>query len=1342
MKDYTVWCLSVLCATAGLARADKPVEEWVFPKREVHRETVLVARGEATGAVVYPAADKAYKALAERIRDRVTQATGVALPLLADEAVVPEWCGPLRPEYRRMPLVLLGDINHNRATFPLYARYLCECDANYPGKGGRVLRTVVAPYHMTANHIVLAGPGLTETAAAVEQFLEIAQKQGRRGELTVPPLLDVSLSEDWGEVQRVAPKTKPIAPHRPTYVIANAAKRYLLTGHPVPAQAVRNWFTLRAKVAKGFVTSDYGMEALTRAWELTCDSGLYTPEEIQGIETKLLHTLFYQQRQYWRCRGPRTGMGTRHHSAGTYAFLLMAEMLRRHCPDDTDVAKRLDTWIAECKAFFRSFPQRRCYHGERDSNSVFQVMGVLFSYALREGELDLFTNDTARQGIRKALAVIDNLGYGAGLQNYEDTYPGHVRTAYLVGEPLGMAAFYYRDPYMKWLTQHWPGCHLSTWFAHGYGREHAFATGLDAKPPAGQGFSGFVPAAAMGDRYRRAAELGRATVSAEQAFDKLSLRGAFDPQETYLVIQGMEPIIDWRDDANSIIRMTERGRICLFHNNKWPSRFHKNGVLVSSGFGDAPPRAARLDLVANFEDAAFAQTTLPKYRGTDWTRRTLWLRSRFTLVLDDVTVAKPGEYSATCAWRTPTSATLDGRRWSSRLHGVDFHVVSDALMPSTTEPEPMVGWEIGNRGSGLRQMLHAQAAAGQALRFRNLLYTAPAAQPRALDVRRLGEQAALVVGAQGKWLAGFGGCALAPIETDAALFIIGTSRAHLAQATFLRIRGQAVWEAAQPTDAAVDTDAERALVALWAKGMNPRVAPPSTGPAAGPFKVAWTYHDFAQEPQPIAGIRAATVTGSPSRLSLLVDGELGGSSMSTVGFAAAPDLLIDLNQERRITRLRIWTGAHKANSGEAKLRDPIEARIAFGNTPDLAGAAEKAVTLQPGCRFCELYKTEVYACHYHEAAGLDAAARYVRLKLPATVRGLRELEVFSTGMAQPELLDACAADLDGQGEKEWVVTSRTGEVVALSADGRKLWSKMLPGEPLAVEAGNFTGDARQEVIVSALDGGLRWFDLAGAEHRIAPWPQKCGRLQYDFAFSPGQGPRPLYTSSYYDVAEVRPGQEPKPQNFFSMWCYNLLPPTHDLDAAGGLDFVTHDIYGRTSLIDTADLKPRRVWGTVRGRLSHWQLVDLPGQETPGLLIVGWDGLGMYRIDPAANPSELWRREDGVRLFCGMVTDDGRVLVGKADGFVAEFSLDGKLLGCHWVGWPVKALAQIATGKRSYTLVGTDGGLFCFDESWRLRQSLPGSYVKLLPIESGGKASVLALVRDGKVQRLDHSGPPG
>ena len=56
---------------------------------------------------------------------------------------MPQRLGSIRPDLRGLSLILLGDLNSNRAIFPYYANYYTCCDARYPGPDGYELRVVV-----------------------------------------------------------------------------------------------------------------------------------------------------------------------------------------------------------------------------------------------------------------------------------------------------------------------------------------------------------------------------------------------------------------------------------------------------------------------------------------------------------------------------------------------------------------------------------------------------------------------------------------------------------------------------------------------------------------------------------------------------------------------------------------------------------------------------------------------------------------------------------------------------------------------------------------------------------------------------------------------------------------------------------------------------------------------------------------------------------------------------------------------------------------------------------------------------------------------------------------------
>ena len=91
--------------------------------RTIQRDTLLI---DAT--IVYPAADPTYRALAQMLANAIQQVVGEKPELHADTDLMFLRSTPLLDRYRQRQLILLGNLNTNRALLPLYARYYCATD--------------------------------------------------------------------------------------------------------------------------------------------------------------------------------------------------------------------------------------------------------------------------------------------------------------------------------------------------------------------------------------------------------------------------------------------------------------------------------------------------------------------------------------------------------------------------------------------------------------------------------------------------------------------------------------------------------------------------------------------------------------------------------------------------------------------------------------------------------------------------------------------------------------------------------------------------------------------------------------------------------------------------------------------------------------------------------------------------------------------------------------------------------------------------------------------------------------------------------------------------------------
>ena len=121
--------------------------------RTIHRQTPLIQNGLLDVTIIYPKIDPLYFQLAQELAETLNSLATNQAFLVADCDIIVSRSHPLPEKYREHPLILLGNLNTNRAVLPLYASYYCFDDALYPGGEGYDLRTMINPYGKGGNVI-------------------------------------------------------------------------------------------------------------------------------------------------------------------------------------------------------------------------------------------------------------------------------------------------------------------------------------------------------------------------------------------------------------------------------------------------------------------------------------------------------------------------------------------------------------------------------------------------------------------------------------------------------------------------------------------------------------------------------------------------------------------------------------------------------------------------------------------------------------------------------------------------------------------------------------------------------------------------------------------------------------------------------------------------------------------------------------------------------------------------------------------------------------------------------------------------------------------------------------
>ncbi|MDB6167195.1 MAG: hypothetical protein JWM88_59 [Verrucomicrobia bacterium] len=757
--------------------------------RSLRRATALGLGGSAKAAIIYPASDARYRALAGQIAAAIGQQSGSEPECIADTALIPERSTPLPDSYRQRPLVALGSLNTNCVLQPLYADFLCSTDATYPGGDGFDLRTIVNPYGTGANLVLVGGGSLRGVERAAERLVAALAKTDASA--TLPWMLDVEIDPglaaqlaDWPYTSLADSAALQASRARglmfitePIRLIGAHTLMWSWTGDVRHAHVARDQLlALNERMENGYGDWHYLAERFMRAVPLLIAGGFLKDEEIERTDRLLMLTALHNQDEWWRMRLGAPPLGHRHQGKGTYEFLLVARYLRSQAKPTPALRALCDRWIAECCTFLDALAAARIC--DQDDESSLNNIATVFRYALGQERHAFFTSGNARCVAERCLALHDNHGSGAGQGGY-----GESQGMYLQQEATiqtAASAFYYGDGKLKWILHQLPNLavpqrysflHFVPVFLQKFDTgpelapvapdpggqveclpvtDHQLAIGN--QPPEHIEYSGHMVNAP--ETWQLPESIGVNRLPQSRGFDKIVLRGGYGPADAYLMIQGYQGGFRWQGHmqaANAIVRFFQSGHVFLVQNTSRHSYHDKNGLFISDGRNDTrmPPIAERI-AVADFPDIGLTATRLSGYHHTTWTRHVFWSKSGegCFVVIDRVVFEEDGAYSAACTWRTPGFAKLEGRRWRSDQGRHRFTLVAGASLPSTCDEEFDQG---GCAPYVLRQRWAGTCRAGDETTFQNLFRVRTQSDPELIDLRQLTPRSAVVMRAAAPW---------------------------------------------------------------------------------------------------------------------------------------------------------------------------------------------------------------------------------------------------------------------------------------------------------------------------------------------------------------------------------------------------------------------------------------------------------------------------------------------------------------------------------------------------------------------------------------------------------------
>ncbi|MFQ6096968.1 MAG: PQQ-binding-like beta-propeller repeat protein, partial [Armatimonadota bacterium] len=1022
------------------------------------------------------------------------------------------------------------------------------------------------------------------------------------------------------------------------------------------------------------------------------------------------------------------------------------------------------SWLDIADAAFKM--QAKAFKAYEDCNG-YQWLTLYHTmlYALARPDFTFFDNGNVRRCADFAILCMDNLGYQV---TYGDT---GAFTGWWSEMPFLRGALWrHRDGRYAWA--------LNKKFEVS-GR---VALGQYVADVAGREPDDLIGAIAWSlDPYYYRTFGGPDAVPEDHAVDKVVFRNGFDPEDQYLLLDGLSNGGHKHLDGNSISRWTENGRIWLADADYILSlpKYH-NGVLIfRDGQSQPIPGFVELEHIVDLPSFGASTTTYRNYAGVDWRRHILWLKGDCFLVADEMLARQDGDYSFRVVWNTIGEVTLTDNGLSILQDGQYASIAVTPECRLSLQDDA----QYGKNWSGYKHIREpvvrvfkairdCRLNAGESVVLFSLLH-ASGPKPSGPRLVRVAENVVGVLGLDEPMLAGVGDDAgefsiANDVSVSAAAGILTPSKAFVVGATRIQAFGQTVTfpdgadaEADISGGTALVIDPARTTVNAHAASIEWQTMPASpdairalieramaSAPAVvrptaaavkipRPLKRLWSYREKLDAylltanagafEAVDAGLRlscspeplpANVFSGEPGRNTL--DNILDGKVQGTENCVMWDDdqpVTIRLDFDNEYRVSRLVLKAWFATSSSKNKLFQLADLTVEASNDGFAGDVRTVIQFTDE-EMHGNWGAPGHAPHTYEFADLDAKARSLRVRLrPRKGTAIYVAELEVWG-DRPGLADQAAG---AKRKRAPVHTFSAVTMADLDGDGVD-----------EVIAGSTNG----KVYALAADGRMLWdFDTGGAVNAVS-----C--VDFD-----GDGKQAVVAGSMGATVTALSARGQR------LWTFAVpyYKRTGHVRVVFAADLAGD---GKQAAIVGADNWPFYALD-VNGE-EIWRYESVHGSTCGAAADVDADG----KDEVIAGTEYYWWhvvRPDGKRLFsystrggphanavtAAKLTDNGRgcAVFGGADGNVHAIGPDGKLLWLLNTGDEVTSVCSMdvdGDGLDEILAASMSFNVYAINASGKVvwRRDLSSEVSCLAAIPARGRPAVLAGTRDGGVYLLD------
>jgi hypothetical protein len=681
--------------------------------RAIMAEIVLVSNGEPTAAIAVPE-QGVERQQGARVQEAIRAATGARLPIVSDSAAA--------AQIGSRNLVVIGNLMSNQVAARLYHNYYVASDAAQPGAGYYELRTVHDPEALGIGVVFCGGSDAAGIEASVERLLAHI-KPG--ADLALPHLVEMQVKKSPEPLTEEQLATK-LAEAKPPYgaceLIVEQGLNYYRSGNVEYLKACKAAVPtlLPALKDETYLSNLYPIAFLGPIWDQIEEAAIFSDEDRAAVSGFLLGCLDICPRLR-ELDAPRDRPV--HYGFAEKAGNLASLYLHRFCPG----LPRAEETVRRLRHFYEM--QSYFWKPANEANGYQTTYATEIAlWCLTNGDLRYMERgNLARQCEYLMNAIISNAPYNTC---FGDSGGNMAPT---VTNLLRIGTWYYQDGRYQWFND------FTRWGALDWNLYHTYSTDVPAVEPTDIYGITVIPAEEW--CYQAGAAQSGAPPR-ERAYDKVVFRSRLDRQADYLLLDGLAGFNHGHADANQIVNYCDKGLWALSTGGYMVKQLQEHNMVVvfhdGEGGTDTVPTLADLELCADLRDVGAVRSTLHEYNGVDWARNILWAKSRYFLVIDEVTAVEPGEYVLQGWWklfRKPTRLneriiTSGGEDLQVHLTGLDRSAIAQRV-------------SIHNRDQ-LQGSYTASLQPGDARVFVNLLQVTQAPHDEAFVARRFADTAAVV----------------------------------------------------------------------------------------------------------------------------------------------------------------------------------------------------------------------------------------------------------------------------------------------------------------------------------------------------------------------------------------------------------------------------------------------------------------------------------------------------------------------------------------------------------------------------------------------------------------------